>query len=298
MLPALEMTQTELARRLASLEVAARHLVEGVPLLRAWREYLGMTQADLAEQLAVTQGEVEQWEAPGARQSKATLERVATAMELHVSQLMTVTGDECIVVDWIKNNAEDSDFSEDEAPQDWKYETSYLVDLFCEYQPPIRDKPPKDHERHRKKRHRKIEQITKKARDLAEALEDKDPPCLFDHLDSLAVLKFLDSKRLAKLKAQVNERTYFDLLRPQIPELLLRLADYVELKSKDPPYPKRPNTPKRAEREFATMLAVFYAHGKAPITNNVIAACVRIRFPRVYPKPNADTIKRWLKRPL
>ncbi|MGB5148199.1 MAG: helix-turn-helix transcriptional regulator [Porticoccaceae bacterium] len=300
-LPALEMTQTEPARpRMFGLEVAARHLVEGVPLPRAWREHLWMTQADLAEKLAVTQGEVAQWEAPGARQNKATLKRVATAMglhasqragiamELHVSQLMTVTDDERIVVDWIKKNAEDSDFSEGEVLQDWKYGASYLVEFFCCCQRPITNKPRKPHERPRK-----IAQAAKRARDLAAALEHENLAYVFDDLDSLAVLKFLDSKRLAKLKAQVDERTYFDLLRPQIPELLLRLADYVESKSKDPPYPPRPNTSKLAERDFAAQLAFLYAHGKAPITNNVIAACVRILFPRVYPQPDADTIKRW-----
>lgn len=291
MLPALEMTQTELARRLASLEVAARHLAGGVPLLRAWREHLGMKQADLAEELAVTQGEVEQWEAPGARPSQATLKRVATAMGLHVRQLMAVTDDERIVVDWIKKNAEDSEFSEGEVLQDWKYETSYLVELCSLCALPITNEPPKPHERQRK-----IARTAKMARDLAEALEDERLLYLFDNLDSLAVLKFLDSERLAKLKAQVDERTYFGLLRPQIPELLLRLADYVESKSKDPPYPPRPNTSKLAERDFAAQLALLYARSKAPITNNVIAACVRIRFPRVYPQPDADTIKRWLKR--
>ncbi len=68
-------------------EVVARHLVEEVPLLRAWREYLGLTQAELAERLAVTQGQVAQWEALGARPRHATLKRVAAALGLHVSQL-------------------------------------------------------------------------------------------------------------------------------------------------------------------------------------------------------------------
>lgn len=39
------------------------------------------------ERLAVTQGQVAQWEAPGTRPRHATLLRVATAMGLHVSQL-------------------------------------------------------------------------------------------------------------------------------------------------------------------------------------------------------------------
>lgn len=68
-------------------EVVARHLAAGVPLLRAWREYLGLTQAELAERLAVTQGQVAQWESPAARPRRATLKRVAAALGLHVNQL-------------------------------------------------------------------------------------------------------------------------------------------------------------------------------------------------------------------
>lgn len=71
-------------------EVVARHLVEGVPLPRAWREYLGLTQAELALRLAVTQGQVAQWESPDARPRHATLKRIAAAMGLHVSQLTLV----------------------------------------------------------------------------------------------------------------------------------------------------------------------------------------------------------------
>ncbi len=68
-------------------EVVSRHLVEGVSLLRAWREYLGRTQADLAEALGVTQGQVAQWESPDANPRHATLKRLAEALGLHVSQL-------------------------------------------------------------------------------------------------------------------------------------------------------------------------------------------------------------------
>ena len=35
--------------------VAARHLADDVPLWRAWREHLGMTQAELARALGVSQ---------------------------------------------------------------------------------------------------------------------------------------------------------------------------------------------------------------------------------------------------
>lgn len=68
-------------------EVAARHLVEGVSLLRAWREHLGLTQAALGERLGVSQAQVAQWERPGARPRHATLRKAAEAMGLRVAQL-------------------------------------------------------------------------------------------------------------------------------------------------------------------------------------------------------------------
>lgn len=68
-------------------EVVQRHLVQGVPLLRAWREYLGLTQASLAERLGVSQAQVAQWERPGARPRHTTLKKAASALGIHVSQL-------------------------------------------------------------------------------------------------------------------------------------------------------------------------------------------------------------------
>jgi transcriptional regulator with XRE-family HTH domain len=68
-------------------EVASRHLLEGVSLLRAWREYLDLTQAEVATRLGVTQGRVAQWEAADARPRHASLKRIAAALGLHVGQL-------------------------------------------------------------------------------------------------------------------------------------------------------------------------------------------------------------------
>jgi len=68
-------------------EVAARHLAEDVSLLRAWREYLNLTQADLAAQMGVSQAQIAQWERPGARPRHATYKKLAAALGLHVTQL-------------------------------------------------------------------------------------------------------------------------------------------------------------------------------------------------------------------
>ena len=68
-------------------EVVSRHLVDGVSLVRAWREHLGMTQVALAERMDVTQAQVAQWERPASRPRQITLRRIADAMGLHVAQL-------------------------------------------------------------------------------------------------------------------------------------------------------------------------------------------------------------------
>lgn len=68
-------------------EVAARHLADDVSLLRAWREHLGLTQADLAARLDVSQAQIAQWERPDARPRHATMKKLAAAMGLHVTQL-------------------------------------------------------------------------------------------------------------------------------------------------------------------------------------------------------------------
>ncbi len=67
--------------------VVARHLTAGVPLWKAWREHLGLTQTDLARTLGVSQAQIAQWERAGARPRHATLKRLAAAMGLHVAQL-------------------------------------------------------------------------------------------------------------------------------------------------------------------------------------------------------------------
>jgi ribosome-binding protein aMBF1 (putative translation factor) len=69
-------------------EVVSRHLVDDVPLVRCWREYLSMTQADLAKRLTVSQAQIAQWEQATAKLRHATLKKVAAAMGIHVCQLI------------------------------------------------------------------------------------------------------------------------------------------------------------------------------------------------------------------
>src|SRR4051812_35621586 len=55
--------------------------------IRAWREYLGLTQDEVASRIGITQAALSQMEMPKARLRKKTLEKLAAAMNLRVEQL-------------------------------------------------------------------------------------------------------------------------------------------------------------------------------------------------------------------
>ncbi len=60
--------------------------VDGASAIKAWREYLHLTQAEMAARLGVTQAAFAQMES-AARPRKATLQKVADAMGLTLEQV-------------------------------------------------------------------------------------------------------------------------------------------------------------------------------------------------------------------
>jgi DNA-binding XRE family transcriptional regulator len=68
-------------------EVAARVLKEQISPIRAWREYLGLTQAEVAARMEVSQSAFAQMEAPDAKPRINTLKKVAAALKLAPEQL-------------------------------------------------------------------------------------------------------------------------------------------------------------------------------------------------------------------
>lgn len=68
-------------------EVVRANVVNNVPLIRAWREYLGLTQADVAKRARITQAALSQLESSDAKPHKSTLEKLARALGLKVEQL-------------------------------------------------------------------------------------------------------------------------------------------------------------------------------------------------------------------
>lgn len=67
-------------------DVAGMVLKQGFTPCRAWREYLGLTQATIAERLGVTQSAYAQQE-NSDKLRKASRDKIAKALGLHVSQL-------------------------------------------------------------------------------------------------------------------------------------------------------------------------------------------------------------------
>jgi predicted transcriptional regulator len=68
-------------------EVVGKIVEDEMTPIRAWREYLGLTQAEVAARLEVSQAAFAQFEAPDAKPRKRTLERIAEALGITVGQL-------------------------------------------------------------------------------------------------------------------------------------------------------------------------------------------------------------------
>ena len=68
-------------------EVAARVLKEQISPVRAWREHLGLTQAEVAARMGVSQSAFAQMEAPESKPRMNTLTKIAAALGITTTQL-------------------------------------------------------------------------------------------------------------------------------------------------------------------------------------------------------------------
>lgn len=62
-------------------------ILEDIPLIKAWRIHLGMTQKAVAEKAGITQAALSQMERAENTNRTATLEKLAAAMNLAVEQV-------------------------------------------------------------------------------------------------------------------------------------------------------------------------------------------------------------------
>lgn len=69
-------------------EVVSMHIERDITYLRAWREYLGLTQAEVAERAGITQAALSQMESGEAKLRKASREKLAKALGLNPEQLV------------------------------------------------------------------------------------------------------------------------------------------------------------------------------------------------------------------
>ncbi|MEI8172960.1 MAG: helix-turn-helix transcriptional regulator [Deltaproteobacteria bacterium] len=56
-------------------------------MIRAWREHIGITQRELAARIGVTQAAVAKLEKPDARPRRATLGKIAEALEISIENI-------------------------------------------------------------------------------------------------------------------------------------------------------------------------------------------------------------------
>ncbi len=68
-------------------EVAMAHAMDGKSLVRAWREYLGLTQEEAAARMNISQPAYRKRETPGAKLKMAVLMEIAQAFDIDVRQL-------------------------------------------------------------------------------------------------------------------------------------------------------------------------------------------------------------------
>jgi DNA-binding XRE family transcriptional regulator len=67
-------------------DVVEAHVLRNEPLVKAWREHFGITQAELAARLDVSQAAIAKYERPNARLRTSTVNKIAAAMRLDAGQ--------------------------------------------------------------------------------------------------------------------------------------------------------------------------------------------------------------------
>ena len=66
--------------------VVEAHIMRAVPIIRAWREHMGITQGELADRMGVSQAAIAKLEKPNAKPCRVTLGKVATALGISLTQ--------------------------------------------------------------------------------------------------------------------------------------------------------------------------------------------------------------------
>ena len=68
-------------------EVVKANAINGATMIRSWREYLGMTQQELARKAGMTQPALARLEKSDSKPRIGTLRKIAAAMDISIEQL-------------------------------------------------------------------------------------------------------------------------------------------------------------------------------------------------------------------
>jgi DNA-binding Xre family transcriptional regulator len=86
----LDLTRKAVVEPTIPHDVVELHILEGKTLIRAWREYKGVSQREAAERMGISQPAYSQMEKKGARLRPATLQKIADALEISPEQLRDI----------------------------------------------------------------------------------------------------------------------------------------------------------------------------------------------------------------
>ena len=67
-------------------EVVEKHIMEEKTMIKAWREYKGISQKELAKKIGISQAALSQMETRGTER-KSSVEKLAKALEIEPEQL-------------------------------------------------------------------------------------------------------------------------------------------------------------------------------------------------------------------
>lgn len=68
-------------------EIIEKKILEGKSIVRSWREYINLSQAEIAKRMKISQAAYSQMEKPDANLRKKTLQKIAVAMDIDIEQL-------------------------------------------------------------------------------------------------------------------------------------------------------------------------------------------------------------------
>lgn len=80
-------TNLEAENDLVPHSIVVAVLQDGVSPVKAWREHLGLTQADIAERMGVSQSDYAEQESATKKLSKTSREKLAAALGIIAAQL-------------------------------------------------------------------------------------------------------------------------------------------------------------------------------------------------------------------